>query len=419
MKRSAGLYLHVPFCSHRCPYCDFNVWPVDHLEAAGRFDRRGFVEILRRETAWLLSRHEKQSGASPLETIYLGGGTPSLLEPGEARDLIRQTGRPAAGPSEVTLEANPESLSEEALAGFIEAGVTRLSLGVQSFSDEVLQKLGREHDGAASRRVLSFLSKSRGLGSWTCDLLYGVAGQSEKTFARDVDELLDFGPPHVSLYALEVHEQTAFGLRERRGEALAASDDEQAGLFDLARERLLSAGYRHYELSSFCRPGHEGKHNSLYWRRANVLAAGPGGVGFLEDTAAPWGIRWKTPRSIPAYGTWVRSLETSEESTLSTALRASSPGSPEIEILEKRSALDESLFLGLRLLEEGVDLVVLSQRFGQEAVERRLAGAQHHFKSGALQRRGERLHLNPDWAFVANAVLADVLEGETAARKSP
>ncbi len=406
--RAGGLYVHLPFCSKRCPYCDFNVWPLG--EMAGQDAPARFHAALTAEIGWLLEALAREPGTGAPETLYFGGGTPSLTEPERIGQIVERVRGAGATLREITLEANPESFSPARFEAYLAAGVNRLSVGVQSLSDDVLRFLGREHDARGARRVLDWLS-SAPLASWSADVLYGVAGQTLQSFAGELGEFLERRPPHVSLYALEVHPVTAFGGREREGGSLALDDDAQADLFDLARERLLEAGYRHYEISSFALPGHEAAHNSLYWKRAPVLAAGPGAWGFWEGGAVPFGMRWQVGRSLPAYLDWVAGL--GDPSGGIGSLSRSRRGLQRSEQLDEEGALAESLFLGLRLLEEGVDLGALARQFGEAALAPKLAALERHEKAGWLTRRAGVLRLEGSKAFVAHAVLSDLV-GEAA-----
>lgn len=404
----SGLYLHLPFCVKKCPYCDFNTWPLDEL-GAGDHEAK-FFAALGREASLLLQAHAAEEGAQALETLYFGGGTPSLSEPARIAALIEKVRAAGHAPKEITLEANPESFSEERFAGFVEAGVNRISVGVQSFNDQVLRALGREHDAQRARQVLAWLRGNGRLLSWNFDLIYGVWGaHGVASFERELDELLEWAPPHVSLYALEVHGATAFGARARAGEQLTTGDDAQADLFELARTRLLDAGYRHYEIANFAKPGHEAVHNSLYWRAASVLAAGPGATGFWRGADATWGLRWKTPRSMPSYLDWCAELG-DPSGGIAALLEPLAGRAAEWEHLDEAQALSERMILGLRLLEEGLDLQGLEESFGADAVSAKLAALEHYLSAGWLARSGGRLFLKGERALVANALFAALMD---------
>lgn len=404
----SGLYLHLPFCVKKCPYCDFNTWPLDEL-GAGDHEAK-FFAALDREVDLLLEALAAEEGAQPLETLYFGGGTPSLSEPARIAALIQKVRAAGHAPKEITLEANPESFSGDRFAGFVQAGINRISVGVQSFSDEVLRALGREHDAARAREVLAWLRGNGRLLSWNFDLIYGVGGVHDlASFERELDELLEWAPPHVSLYALEIHGATPFGARARAGEQLTTGDDAQADLFELARTRLLGAGYRHYEIANFAKPGHEAVHNSLYWRAASVLAAGPGATGFWRGRAAPWGLRWKTPRSMPSYLEWCAAMG-DPSGGIAALLEPLSEQAAEWERLNKAQALSERMILGLRLLEEGLDLEMLGKTFGEEAVAGKLAALERYLDAGWLRRSEGRLFLKGEYALVANSLFADLMD---------
>lgn len=400
-----GLYLHLPFCTKKCPYCDFNTWPLDEL-GAGDHEAR-FFGALGREVDALLAAVAAEG--ETLDTLYFGGGTPSLSEPSRIGALIERVRGAGHRPAEITLEANPESFSPERFGAFVDAGINRMSVGVQSFNDEVLRRLGREHDAARAREVLGWIKTNERLISWNFDFIYGVGeAHTRASFDKELDELLEWAPPHVSLYALEIHAATAFGARERAGEQLTAGDDAQAELFELARGRLLDAGYHHYEIANFAKPGHEAVHNSLYWRCAPVPAAGPGATGFWRDEKT-WGFRWKTPRSMPAYLEWCESL-TRDAPSVRALLEPMAEHAAEWEILDAEGALTERMMLGLRLLEEGIDPGELRATFGDEAVSHKLNALQRYLEAHWLRREGERLYLPGERALVANALFADLLD---------
>ena len=399
---STGFYVHLPFCVKKCPYCDFNTWPLDELGSGDH--EAAFFDSLGREVDALLAAND-----DALDTLYFGGGTPSLSDPARVGAVVKKLRAAGHAPSEITLEANPESFSPARFEEFLAAGVNRISVGVQSFSDDVLRALGREHDAARARAVLAWLRGNEKLRSWNFDLMYGVAGaHTAENFSRELDELLEWAPPHVSLYALEVHGATAFGARARAGETLTTGDDAQADLFELARERLLEAGYRHYEIANFAKPGHEAVHNSCYWRAGSVLAAGPGATGFWRGEDAPQGLRWKTPRAMPAYHEWARAL--SPQRGVRALLEPHAAAAAEWEVLDEACALTEALILGLRLHEEGVALTELRVRFGETPVARKLRALERYFEAGWLREEAGRLYLRGERAFVANALFTDLMD---------
>lgn len=266
------LYLHVPFCARRCSYCDFSiavrrVVPVDE-----------FVRGVTRE----LELRAGCAGDWHLETVYLGGGTPSRLGPlGVQRlmDVLRS--RATIAPrAEVTLEANPDDVHDAALVrAWKAAGVTRVSLGAQSFQDPVLAWMRRSHDAATIRRAVQALDDA-GLESWSVDLIFALPANLRRDWAADLDAALALRPPHLSLYGLTVDAATPLGKWRDRGDVVETPDEEYEREFLLAHASLTAAGYQHYEVSNFARPGHRARHNSAYWTGAAYLGLGPSAHGF-------------------------------------------------------------------------------------------------------------------------------------------
>jgi putative oxygen-independent coproporphyrinogen III oxidase len=333
-------YLHIPFCHRRCYYCDFAVVPLGDRAAAeagapGSAAIAAYLEQLHREIA-------AAPAGPPLSTVYLGGGTPSLLTPEQVGDLLAALGRcyrlaPAA---EVSLELDPASFDQKRLAGYLAAGVNRVSLGGQSFDDGVLQALGRRHSGDDLRQAAAWLAQARSegaLNSWSLDLIQAVPGQTLPLWRQQLRQAVASGPPHLSVYDLTIEPGTVFGRRAERGQLDLPEDDLAADLMELTWAELRAAGYGHYEISNYALPGHASRHNRVYW-------SGAGWWGFgMGATAAPWGERQARPRTRQAYAHWLASAWPPDARQLSPR-----PGMP----------LDERLLVGLRR-REGVRLAAL------------------------------------------------------------
>ncbi len=268
-----GVYLHIPFCRQRCSYCSFNTGP--YRPAA--MDR--FLSALLREID--LVGDEAWAGDVTVGTVFFGGGTPSLLEPIELEAILdRLRKRFALDPvAEVTVECNPESLTRPKAEGYRLAGVTRLSLGVQSLDDDLLVCLGRLHSSGEARRAFD-AARSAGIDNVSVDLMYGLPGQDVARWGSTVREVLAWRPEHLSAYALTLDEGSrwaAEGVTGLPGEETVTA--QYWGLARIARE----AGYEHYEISNYARPGRRSRHNQVYWRAEEYLAFGPGACGFLGD----------------------------------------------------------------------------------------------------------------------------------------
>jgi oxygen-independent coproporphyrinogen-3 oxidase len=288
--RYRHLYVHVPFCARRCSYCDFAIAVRRDVPVAA------FIDGVARE----IEIRAVSAQVSALRTLYLGGGTPSLLgADGVARLLdVVQRALPLEAGAEVTLEANPEDISDAAVRAWRAAGVTRLSIGVQSFSDPVLQWMHRVHDAASAARAVR-TAQDAGLVHYSLDLIFAVPDALPRDWSNDLDAALALEPDHVSLYGLTVEPHTPIGRWQRRGEVVESSEDRYAEQFLLAHDRLTAAGYDHYEVSNFARPGRRAVHNSAYWTLAPYLGIGPSAHGFDGVER-----RWNTP----AYAAWLRAV---------------------------------------------------------------------------------------------------------------
>ncbi len=396
-------YLHIPFCHRRCFYCDFPVVPLGD-RAAGEAGAPGspsiaaYLELLHREIA-------AAPAGPPLSTVYLGGGTPSLLTPEQVAGLLGllrcQFGlAPAA---EVSLELDPASFDRHRLAGYLAAGVNRVSLGGQSFDDAVLQALGRRHSGADLRQAAAWLAQARAegeLASWSLDLIQAVPGQSREGWRHQLRQAVACRPPHLSVYDLTIEPGTVFGRRAERGQLLLPDDDLAADLMELTWAELSTAGYGHYEISNYALPGHASRHNRVYW-------SGAGWWGFgLGATAAPWGERQARPRTREAYRAWL-------EEGLAAAVPAGAV--PEAEAGSRPQdgweRLADRLLVGLRR-REGVHLPQLLAEAGLAPPQQAAALADLRrvladwLAEGVLVEQGPRWRLSdPAGLALSNAVL--------------
>jgi oxygen-independent coproporphyrinogen-3 oxidase len=391
-------YLHIPFCHRRCFYCDFAVVPLGD-RAAGEAGAPGSASI----AAYLeLLQHEIAAapGGPPLSTVYLGGGTPSLLTPEQVGHLLAALGRryglaPAA---EVSLELDPASFDQRRLAGYLAAGVNRVSLGGQSFDNGVLQALGRRHSGDDLRQAAAWLAQARAegaLASWSLDLIQAVPGQTREGWRQQLRQAVACGPPHLSVYDLTIEPGTVFGRRAERGQLHLPDDDLAADLMELTWAELRKAGYGHYEISNYALPGYASRHNRVYW-------SGAGWWGFgLGATAAPWGERQARPRTRQAYATWLASSWPPAVGQLAPAA-----GLP----------LDERLLVGLRR-REGVRLAQLLAGEGLDGAAVAVALVELRqelapwLEQGLLLEAGGRWRLSdPAGLALSNGVLAQLLQ---------
>lgn len=331
-----ALYIHWPFCLAKCPYCDFNSHVRD------RIDQRRFAAALKRELAWEAAR----LGPRPLASIFFGGGTPSLMDPATVADLIADARRlfQAGDALEVTLEANPTSVEAARLAAFRDAGVNRISLGVQSLREDALRGLGRQHSAG---QAIAALELARGLfPRISFDLIYTRPGQTLADWRAELREALSLAHDHLSLYQLTIEPGTAFEALHRRGELVLPDDDAAAALYDATGEEAARFGLAPYEVSNYARPGSESRHNLAYWRYGDYAGIGPGAHGRVT-----LGGRLLATRRHRAPEPWADRVE------------AQGHGTTHEEQVAPGDRAREMLLMGLRLT-EGIDVARFAARTG-------------------------------------------------------
>jgi len=308
-------YVHIPFCGRVCPYCDFAV-------VAGK------DELTERYFSALLAEIEMEPSAGPLQSVFVGGGTPSRVDPRLVGGVIdRLANRFGLAPgAEVSLEANPEDWTVEIAGGMVVAGINRVSFGVQSFDDAVLGELGRLHSATTARAAVA-LSREAGLASVSFDLIFGSAGESIESWRQTVYSAIGLSPDHVSTYALTVERGTELSRQVAAGSP-APDPDDQADKYELARDLLVGAGFEHYEVSNYARPGHQCRYNLNTWAQGDYLAFGLGAHGHRG------GIRRRNVRRLEAYLDMIEEGNRPESGT---------------EVIEGWDAELERVFLGVRM----------------------------------------------------------------------
>jgi oxygen-independent coproporphyrinogen-3 oxidase len=367
-----GLYVHIPFCEVKCTYCHFAIDP-GRPEAA-REER--YVGALLREIV--------RAPQSSADTLYLGGGTPSLLSLeglGRLLSEIRSVFRlpPSA---ELTLEANPRDLDLQGYRAIRDLGVNRVSLGVQSFDDDVLKAMGRLHTAADARTAVAEAQKA-GLASLSVDLILGWPGESRSRWQKNLEDLLALGPDHVSLYVLEVEGKTLLSHRAQRGSLRLPEGDLVADLYTETAEVLDHAGIERYEISNFARPGHESRHNGKYWDDQPFL-----GFGLSAHSYLPPRRSW----NVKTFGAYVRRIEAGE-----------SPSEGE-RTLTPEERLGEAVFTGLRR-REGIPLEDFSARYGVDPLKAYALGLEAAFEAELVEVDRGRLRLTmPKGVLLSNEV---------------
>lgn len=387
--KTLGIYVQVPFCQTKCTYCNFHTGVV----SSSRF--APYVASVCAEVARHRALYEAAGIALPaaladavVDTIYIGGGTPSLLAPG---DLGRIVGAVRDNFScqlrEVTLEADPETVTEEKSAAWVAAGINRISFGVQSFCDEELKAAGRMHRRADVYRAAAILRQA-GIGNISFDLIAGLPKQTRDSWRESLDSLVELAPEHVSVYLLEVDEGSRLGSELLRGGKRYSAgdvpgDDEMAEFYETACAVLGAAGYEHYEISNWGRPGFASRHNLKYWRREAYLGFGAGAHSFSGRE------RWANAHDAAEYVNAVTGGRLPVE---------------QHERLTAESALEEELFLGLRQL-EGIDVGRIEREYGVSLDSRfaRLTSA------GLIEREGSLVRLAPGRVSVSNEVFVELM----------
>ena len=391
-------YLHIPFCHKRCFYCDFSIIPLRNSaevpSSPGITSINAYLDLLHREISFTPK-------GPPLSTIYLGGGTPSLLSKNEVSDLLKNLQRKFGfqDGAEITMEVDPSTFSENDLKGYLETGINRLSLGGQSFDDSTLASIGRKHSRAQLIETCNWVNnffKSGMLRSWSLDLIQNLPGLNLGKWFRELEQAVQTQAPHLSIYDLTIEPDTVFGRMHKKGK-LDIPSEKEAQKIDLETNRFLkSKGFSRYEISSYSLPGHTSRHNRMYWSGSGWWAFGMGA------TSSPWGNRFSRPRTIIGYKKWVEQQEIqSLEKTL--FVDESSP-----------MPLDELIMIGLRR-REGINFAELAKNVGwtQKECDENLKLLEKYWlkflNEGYLLHENGRYFLsNPKGVQISNQILTQM-----------
>ncbi len=376
-------YVHIPFCRRRCYYCDFAITVLgDRLRGEASGTVRQYLTVLAQEISLTPNRGQA------LETVFLGGGTPSLLSVAQVEAILtaldRQFGITAT--AEISMEIDPGTFDLAQLKGYRSLGVNRFSLGVQAFQDELLAACGRTHRVVDVRQAIADLERA-GIENFSLDLISGLPGQTREQWQASLAQAIACGPVHLSTYDLTLEAGTVFGRRYQPGEAPLPSDTLTADLYRLAQRTLTAAGYEHYEISNYARSGYQCRHNRVYWENRPFYGFGMGAASYLE------GDRVTRPRTTTAYYAWVNALTTLPPTSPKASAKPGSTRLPDYSRAVDRSSdrplevnlltdrLLDTLMLGLRL-REGLPVETLRQHYGTLAVTQILEELQ------AFQDRG-------------------------------
>lgn len=394
-----GIYIQVPFCQTKCTYCNFHTGAVSpgrfrpYGDAVGR-EIKNCRELLQSAGVQLLRRFNWESlgyeSAFPglVDTVYIGGGTPSLLEPELLTSMLQALGQTfSCSFEEVTLEADPETIEREKADRWLASGIDRVSFGTQSFVDEELKAAGRMHRRADIYRAVPILREA-GVRNISFDLIAGLPKQTVTTWRQSLDELVNLSPEHVSIYMMEIDEGSRLGLEVLQGGARYSARDvpaeeQMAEFYETGQGILKDAGYMQYEISNWAKPGYESLHNLKYWRREPYLGFGAGAHSFSGTQ------RWANRHDAAAYVATISAGQSALES---------------MEVVTRAQALEEEIFLGLRQL-RGINLERIQRDYGVDLQEKagRLAS------SGMIERDGEKIRLAPGKLSISNEVIVELL----------
>ena len=375
--RTAGIYIHIPFCEKKCGYCDFNAYSGYRDGTKARY-----VDALCREIA------ARAEPAARVPTVFFGGGTPTQIP---AEDLVRILATVRAhyavdADAEISTEANPADADAAYLRTLREAGFNRLSFGVQTFNDRLLKTIDRVHSAHDARAAVA-TARAAGFDNLSIDLMFGLPRQTLADWDQSLEAAFALRLPHLSMYGLIVEEGTPFFARRERGKLPLPSEKSEASMFARAIERAQEAGYRRYEVSNYALPGYESRHNQIYWRNEEYFGFGAGAVSYLD------GVRFSAERRPSGY------IETVLARGTATVWE---------ERLTPDETMGETMMVGLRLA-DGVDLDAFARRFGVRAEDRFAAAVAKSVDAGLLERTPTHLRLTERGLFLASDVMADFL----------
>jgi oxygen-independent coproporphyrinogen-3 oxidase len=392
------LYVHIPFCAVRCPYCDFNTYAP---KERGQVGLEALFEPYTAALVTEIRRAGEARGRPPAHTVFIGGGTPTVLPP-ELLARILDACRKAfdlAPEAEITSEANPGTVDQARFAALRAMGVNRLSMGVQSFDDAELRWLGRIHTAAEAEAAFA-AARGAGFENINLDFIFGLPRQSPATWEATLTRAIGLGPEHLSLYSLTIEHDTPLADQVRRGLTPAPDDDLAADLYLAACDTLAAGGYEQYEISNWARPisshqlpasSFQCRHNLVYWRREPYLGFGAGAHSFEGEQ------RWWNVRSVPQYIGQI------------SAGRSPEAGS---ETIDHRLAMGETMMLGLRLTIEGVPDTRFRERYGVGLDEVFGQEIRRLITKGLLEQPPDRVRLTPRGRLLGNQVFAEFLPGE-------
>lgn len=381
-----SLYVHIPYCISKCPYCDFNSHVVPVIP------EKQYTAALLRELEHYGSADDWRNRR--LQSIFFGGGTPSTFSPKSIGAILQRAAAlfSLEPDSEITLEANPGTVDQENFAGYRQAGINRISLGVQSFQPRLLKFLGRGHSVEDGRKALEVVREA-GFDNFSLDLIYANPGQSLAGLQADLDAALGFQSPHLSAYNLTFEEGTPFHHDYRAGKLQSLSEEEEIAMAELIEKRLSAAGLERYEISNYAKPGWHSRHNVNYWRGGDYLGIGAGAHSFRNtNSKSAMGIRWSNEKNP---GRYMGEVHESHRAVV------------EREEIDRIKAAGEFMFLGLRMT-WGVSSDAFSARFGQSPAEF-FPRIKDWLEGDLMEEENGFLRLSPKGLLVANSIFVQFM----------
>jgi putative oxygen-independent coproporphyrinogen III oxidase len=381
MLPSFSLYIHIPYCVSKCPYCDFNSHVVQEIP------EQGYTDALLHELEYYGNSDDWRGRT--VQSIFFGGGTPSTFHPNSIGKLLAWVAAtfPIDADCEITLEANPGTVDSDKFFGYRDAGVNRISVGVQSFQPRILKFLGRVHSSDEARKALEVVQQA-GFDNFSFDLIYANPGQTLAELEADLDEALEIHPPHLSAYNLTFEEGTPFHHEYRFGRMQSLSEDEEIAMAELIEAKLLRAGLRRYEISNYAQPGRHSRHNVNYWRYGDYLGLGAGAHSYkMRSAEESVGRRWSNEKNPGRYMTQINQAN-------HTVV--------ECEEINLAKAAGEFMFLGLRMT-EGILIDGFRERFDKTPREV-FPQISHWINGELLEENGDFLRFTDKGLLVANSI---------------
>ncbi len=375
-KKAIGIYVHIPFCQKKCYYCDFYSLPDIEESLIDEYCQAVAAEI---------KMVSSTMDDLLVSTIFLGGGTPSLLSAWQVNTILQQVKAsfPVSADVEITIEANPATIDLPKFEQYLITGVNRISLGAQSFHDEELQVLGRVHKAKDIFDAVQIFHKC-GFKNFNLDLIYAIPGQSNKSWEANLHKAIELEPAHISAYLLQLDPETVMGKRVAAKLLVLADEDSEAEMYDRTVEILTDGNFRQYEISNFSVPGYECRHNLSYWRSINYLGFGAGAVNFVNSR------RFMNDPNVLQYINRIRS--------------GNQPLTKELENMSPRERLADAMVLGLRLI-EGINIEEINDRFDTDIMEEYNREIQENIEKGLLILKNGQLSLTRRGYFISNQVL--------------